>query len=230
VGSNHKLAGLQALQDPVIAAHAEVSKAKVTLDDLISQQAALVSKELALKDERKQIGFDTFARKEEKSRQRLTKISQEHFLLESELDSIGAAIQEARKRLATAQEAERAEIQKAKAREILVRLEDLDNAAAGCDLALKAFLKSFADLEKHCAAICSATNHPQREILRTLARRAVQTALLSQVRLLDFGFLAPGERITFADMSAGWSRAASAWCAQRLGSELGILPDLDAAE
>jgi hypothetical protein len=230
VGNNKVVAGQKAMGDPVLHARAEVSKAKNVLDDLTVQQAALVTKELSLRDEKKKIGYDTFARKDEASRTRLSKITAEHFLLESELDSIGAAIQEANKRLAASQETERVEIQKAKARQVLAQLVDLNDAAAACDIALEQFLVSFGEMERQAAAICQISGHPQWDILCSLSRRALQTHFLGQVRVFHLDSLQPGQRLTFADMSAGWSRIGSAWAAQRLGAELGILPDLDAPE
>jgi hypothetical protein len=231
MGNNRVVAGAKAMQDPVVAAHAQISKDQHILDNLLAQQAILVSKELDLTAEKRLLGYASFARQEAKSRERLTQVTQEHFTLESELSSLEGAVEEAQKRLAVSRENERLELQKAKARQILERLDDLSNAAISCDLALKQFVKSFVEMERTAATICATTNHPQREILRTLARRAVQTALLSQVRVFDFGFLAPGERLTFSDMAADWGRAASSWCAQRLGSpQLDVLPDLDAAE
>ena len=113
---------------------------------------------------------------------------------------------------------------------MLERLDDLNDAAISCDLALKSFLKSFDALEKQASSIAAATGHPSREILRVLSKRALQTALLGQVRVFDLGALSPAERITFSEISTGWSKITQVWCAQRLGSELGILRDLDAAE
>jgi hypothetical protein len=159
-------------------------------------------------------------------------ITQEHFGLESEIASLAGGIEEARQRLATAQDAERLEQQKTKARQVLEQLETLDNAAISCDQALKAFLKSFVDLDRVASSVCAATGNPNREIVRVLARRALQTHLLSQFRTFDLGVLAPNERVSFKEMADGWSRIAHGWCAQRLGSPaLDVeLPIDDAAE
>jgi hypothetical protein len=232
MGNNHKIAGLQALEDPVIASHAAVAKARNVLDDLVSQQAALVSNELSLRDEKKKIGYDSFARRDEKSRARLTEITHQHFTLQSELTSLEGAIEEARQRLAASQTAERLEVQKAKARDILVRLEGLDSAAQGCDLALKAFMKSYAEMQAHLAAIRGATNRPDPEIVRVLSVKALQTHCLPWIRIFNLGHLAPGERVTFQDLAGGWGGITSGWCRQRLGSpELDVeLPIDDAAE
>jgi hypothetical protein len=227
---NKVVAGVQGMEDPVVDARISVTKAKNVLDDLLAQQNLLVSKELLLQGEMRKLGYSTFSGKDEKSRARLTEIIQQHFILKSDLTALEGAVSEARERLTSAENHERLELQKAKARMVLERLDDLNDTATSCDHALKNFLKAFDTLEKQAAAICAVTNHPQREILRVLSKRALQTHLLGQVRVFDLGVLAPGERLTFADMSAGWSRIASGWCQQRLGSPKLAEPDLDAAE
>jgi hypothetical protein len=97
------------------------------------------------------------------------------------------AIEEARKRLAASQETERVEIQKAKARQVLEQLVDLNDTAAACDIALEQFLISFAELERVAASICHVTSHPQWDILCALSRRALADAFSRAGQGLSFG-------------------------------------------
>jgi hypothetical protein len=230
MADNHIVAGTQGLEDPVINAKIEITKARNIRDDLLTQASVLAEKVALMKAEMRQIGFEVCSGRDQKSRARLTSITAEHFALTSDQSSLDAAIGEAKERLEAALEHERIELQKSKARDIVAHLEYLDNAATSCDMALKTFLKSYAELQRQCQTICAATGHPQSEIVRVLSLKALQTAFLPWSRVFDLGALAPGERVTFSDLASGWGRIASSWCAQRLGSLELPEPEVEAAE
>jgi hypothetical protein len=203
MADNHIVAGVQGLDDAVIHAKIAVTKAKNVRDDLLTQASLLADKVLLIKEEMKQLGYATFSGKDQNSRTRLTQIIQEHFTLVNDQSSLDAAVNEAKERLEAAQEHEQVELSKAKARQILERIEDLDNAAASCDMALKSFLKSYSELQRHCQTICAATGHPQFEITRVLSTRAVKTHFLSMTRVFDLGALSPAETARMTEVCAG---------------------------
>jgi hypothetical protein len=204
-------------------------QARATLDHLQGQRLVAEAHGADLANERQCISFAAHSG-DKAARARLTALHAEIATHGSELASISAAISEAERRLGQATAAHSQALEQQKARETLARLDDLVSAAAGCDAALSAFLKSFDALERIAVAIGAVAGVPNRDIVRVLSVKALHTALFSHQRVFDTRHLPPNERISFCDMAAGWSRAVSGWANGRLAApDIGHKDDKEAA-
>jgi hypothetical protein len=208
----------QPVDAAVVEANAAVKAARETLDHLRGRKLVSEAKGADLTAERSQISFAALGSQDSSAQRRLAEIHNEIATHASEMASIDAAVNEAKQRLEMAESAAARSVEQQKARGTLALLDDLHSAAAGCDAALRDFLRSFDQLERVSAAICRITGTPSHEIVAALGRRAVHTAMFPKKAIFDLPHPGgPAARVTFGGIAAAWSRATRHWCLRRLG-------------
>jgi hypothetical protein len=202
--------------DPVEQATAQVREAEHVVAELIAQHAAVTGREQRLTAERSKIAYSAHGRGNSKAAARLSAIHRELAEIGSEVSSFTAAIDEAKVRLGAAKQSVAREIERRRAREAVLRAEEMQAAAAGCDDALRLFLTHYDALDRACAAACGITGRPSQQSVRVPAKRSLAAALLSHHRVFDTEVLSPPNRHTSAEIALAYRTSIEAWAAQRL--------------
>jgi hypothetical protein len=187
---------------------AEVAKAERVLNNLRQKRDALVAHGHDLGEERTKLAFAAHAGGDGKARERLDAINREAALHDSELRSLDAAISEAAVRVEKAQAAERDEVDRERAVEILEQVERLKVAGRRIDDALAVVVEAGAEI--HAAADelhrldCPT---PSGQQLLSFGERALRSAIQQTLWNRCIERLAPGERTTFSRVIEQWGLA-----------------------
>jgi hypothetical protein len=170
-----------------------------------------------LKQEREQIAFAAHTG-DEKAQERLMSLHSAAIHYDSEGQSILAALAEARRRRATAEQDLHVAQEADRAKRALAALAEYRKLGTRLDATAAAFLKAYTDFAAHHQVFRElGYNHPTQMMVRTGCRRALLSALIGtdlQVELLP-----PPERHTFSYLVDAWSRGVEAWAAQRLPTD-----------
>lgn len=191
--------------------------ARATLADLTAQRAAAVARQRELADEREALAYDA-ATGDGPARKALDSLTREAATAALTLENLDAAIAEARRRVAAADEEARLGELRRKAAEAQAKLADMRAVGAEAGAALDAF----ADKLEEFYALADTVRRlgmggPSRELARANVVRAVQT-VLARVRL-NSDTIPPSERRSLADLVDAWAGAVNARIAQVLGPE-----------
>lgn len=180
------------------------TEARKTLDDLEQKLADAKSRHDEAESEAKEIAFAACTG-EPDAKKRLERLHAETAKIGAEIISLGAAVVEARRRVAEALAAETDAAQIAKANGALALLADFEKRGAKLDAALAAFLAEYAaltsDFHKLDAIGYAPATFP-------LVKSSMSAAVASALMFTDLrqSFPAPHERRNFVDCIAGWGR------------------------
>jgi hypothetical protein len=187
-----------------------------TLNHLQGQRIVAEARIADLAEQRKDTAFQALSG-DIAARRRLDECTRATVTAGLDLENIVSAIVEAETRVKQAEVAAARDLDHQRARETLIKVDDLACLAADCDTALRNFLLAYDRFEKLAVAVGAVAGRPDRPIVRVLSQKALYTALFGHKDVFDTRHLAPAERLSFADAAAGWGRAVRFWCHQRLG-------------
>jgi|SRR5262249_5315446 len=134
-----------------------------------------------------------------------------------EARNLASAIEEARRRVAAAQNAERNAEEMEAAEELLELATIMRDVGAKADKALKAFIEAANDIKK----VIVATNqrglaNPSATQLQALGRRAILGQIVDSPFAKEFEHIAPRERQNFAAFTGSWASAIERFASQQL--------------
>jgi hypothetical protein len=135
-----------------------------------------------------------------------------------EVRNLDSAIEEAKRRVAAAQEAECRAEERRVALEVRSLIGSLRDAGKVCDEALQTFAAA-SDAMREIVAKINALgfNHPTAMQLQSLGERAVRTMLVQSAFARAFEHIAPRERQNFNHFTSRWCVSLEREIAQRLG-------------
>jgi hypothetical protein len=181
------------------------SLARRTLTDLETKLGDAHRRHAELAKERQDLAFAAHASGDAAAAARLTEIHREAGEQGSEIASIEAAIAEAANRFGAAEAALQRSFERHKLNKVLARLDHCRKLAAPLDKDAVAFFANLAEIFGAFGDLARiADSPPTGGHIRVLGARAVLTAAHEARHLLDLPFLAPSERITFTELTAGW--------------------------
>jgi len=194
-----------------------VIDAQKIVDDLEAKAAELAASSAADQRELEAISFEAHASEDQKALARLETIKSRVVKREVDARSIDSAITEAKRRVVSAQDAERQAEEARVASELQELAQMMREVGAKCDHALKQFVEASNDLRK----IIGATNqrglgNPSAQQLQSLGERAIRGALVNTPYAKAFEHLAPRERQDFALFTGSWASAIERFASQKL--------------
>lgn len=197
-----------------------VKVAEKTLADLETKRTALIARGVALSEERQRISFAAHAGGDKEARKRLDAINAEAAVHASEVESIDAAIAEAKNHIATAQHAERTAADREAARELRKAFDQFVAQAAALDAALTLIAETSNAVTATLNAIHSlGSGAPTGQQWLVYGEMAMQSTLMRTPWARAFRHLAPRERRSFTSLVRGWQASAAPSIAQRLGEQ-----------
>ncbi len=200
----------------------EVETAEQTVAGLEDKRRALITQQLEIDAERKQIAFAAHSGSDPKARARLDKINAQHASFASEMDSLTEAITEANNRLATAQRDAALAADRANAEALRVKLSRFEEIGNQLDDALWDIATSVNEMvallnEMHALGQVSPTSEQFRVNGTACIKAMLQELPQLWVRDFEFSRLAPSQKKTFKAVVASWSGMIENNIAGRLG-------------
>lgn len=160
----------------------------------------------AIAEERKAIGFAVHADNDKTARKRLDQLNADDAAMAGELQSLEAAIVEARGRLAQAQQAEAVEAAKVNAKAIREALAEFVECGISLDEALAALGDEGHAMRAAVAKLRAlGVTFPNDQQIFVLGLKAIQTALMGTVWAKEFPHLAPHDRYTWTVLIDQWA-------------------------
>jgi chromosome segregation ATPase len=201
-----------------------IEQAENTIRSFEDKRKALLQRQIELADDRQRISFQAHSG-DETARARLDKLNTEHASFASELESIEAAIVEARKRLEAARAAEASTANLEEAKQIAALnaklKEELENADDAFSDAISSVLNA-RDLltEMHSLGVAS----PIDQLFKINAVAAIKTVIqkLPGPYINDFEFmrLSPSQKKEFKALATTWCDQIARQTEQRLPKKI----------
>jgi phage shock protein A len=191
--------------------------ARATLADLTAQRAAAIARQRVLSDEREALAYDA-ATGDGPARKALDSLTREAATAALTLENLDAAIAEAKRRVAAADEEARLAELRRKAAEAQAKLADLDEIGRS----LSASLAQFADTFERFQAVGDGIRRlglgfVGRDLQRVNTVRAIDSVL---ARLhLSSRAVPPAQRVEIADLIQSWRGQVAARVAHVLGDD-----------
>jgi hypothetical protein len=197
----------------------EIEAARGTIADLEAKRAALETRRSALAETRSQVAFAAHTGDGE-ARKRLDGVNLEAATMASKAEALDAAIEEARRRLITAESAtaRAAEVAIAQAAESAAT--EIERLAGEIDASARQLRDSVMALLEHAHGLSRTgwPGAPNHRLAQLAAGRAL-TAALGGIPGLEMPMLAPSQRQTFTQTFAVMVRSARAGAARVLGKK-----------
>lgn len=183
-----------------------VIDAQKIVDGLESKAAELAASRAADERELAQISFAAHAAEDQKALARLETIKARVVKREVDSKSLDAAIEEAKRRVVVAQDAERQAEEVRVAEELAELAQMLREAGRKADKGLAMMIEGSNDLRKIVQAInARGINNPSAAQLQALGSRAILGKIVDSPFARDFQHLAPRERQSFVGVTEAWS-------------------------
>jgi hypothetical protein len=200
----------------------DIESATKTLNDLLDQREQLTGNAGRLIEQRRKLSYAALAARDKAAQDKLRKINDEALSYETQLQSIDAAVDEARQRLAQAEQAAALATDHANAARLREKLEKfleqgllVDDALWDLARAVNLMIGLLNDMHRLGQAA------PTSDQFRVNAVMAIKTMLqeLPQTWVRDFEFarLAPGQKKKFKDVCADWHAMIEAGVSARFG-------------
>jgi len=194
----------------------EIENAQTILNALTAKQADLAEARASDEATMASVSYDAHTGNQ-KSAPQLETLRDGAVRRDVEARNLDSAIEEAKRRLTAAQEAERQAEEARVASELQELASLMREVGAKCDRALKQFAEGSDELRK----IIAATNqrglgNPSAQQLQSLGERAIRGVLVNTPYAKAFEHLAPRERQDFALFTAAWASAIERFASQKL--------------
>jgi hypothetical protein len=182
-----------------------IEHAQKIIDELQAKHSAITAAGKADDAEMAAIAFASHTG-DAKAAAKLETLTDRALRREHELKSIAAAISVAQRKLAEAQQAEAAEVERLAATELLGLCKVLREAGQQADDALNVLGEAAATMGDTIAAINRlGVTHPSSMQLVSLGERSIRTALRTQPWARAFEDVPPAERRNFASFVNAWA-------------------------
>jgi hypothetical protein len=189
--------------DP-IKKQTDITKAEQVLADLNAKREALVARGHELAEQQQEISFKAHTGSKSE-RAKLDEINSHLLSHDYELRSIDAAIAQATKNLAAADQAQAHAQERENALALRAKVDEFVAHAIALDDALTAVSKEATALEETLKEIhLLGCSFPSRAQLDALGTRALKTAIMETPFRREFEHLAPRERQTFPALVGDW--------------------------
>jgi hypothetical protein len=195
------------MQKSVDAARAVVAELQTKLDELDTRK-------LALQAQRDEIAFDALASDEPKAKAQLSKVSKLLIECDHEMGALGGAIAEAERRVVDASASERQAAERQRAEEALGLGRQMADAGKAADLALSQAFAALNEMQHIAHELARLGCPPSPGLVSVNIRRAIATA--SQGSPFVLATVAPGDRRSIGELSAGWAAGITNWSEKRL--------------
>lgn len=183
----------------------QIQKAEQVLADLNAKREELIARGHDLGEKRQEIAFAAHTGSK-KERAELDKINAEALTHDYELKSLDAAIAQATKKLAAADQAAALAAEKENAHKLRAVVDKFVAHAVAIDDAFTAMSREANALRETLLQIhglgCAFPSYDQ---LNSLGARALKTAIMNTPWKRDFEHLAPGERQSFPKLVGDWA-------------------------
>src|SRR5215510_31434 len=194
----------------------EIENAQTILNALTAKQADLAEARASDEATMASVSYDAHTGNQ-KSAPQLETLRDRAIRRDVEARNLDSAIEEAKRRLTAAQEAERQAEEARVASELQELAALMREVGAKCDRALKQFAEGSDELRK----IIAATNqrglgNPSGEQLQSLGERAIRGVRVNTPYAKAFEHLAPRERQDFALFTTAWASAIERFASQKL--------------
>jgi hypothetical protein len=194
-----------------------VTDAQKIVDELEAKAAGLAASRTSDERELAEISFAAQVAEDQKSAARLETLKARIVKRGVDAKSLDAALAEAKRRLAAAQDAERLAEEHRVAEELLELSNMMREVGAKADKALKQFIEASNDLKKIIAATNQrALHNPSAQQLQSLGRRAILGELVNSPFAKEFEHVAPRDRQSLALVTEAWASAIERYVSQKL--------------
>jgi hypothetical protein len=185
-----------------------VKDAKKILAELQQKLGDVETRQRLLAGERTEIAYAALTG-DAKAAKRLEKIHADLAVIDSEIASVQAAIQEAGRRVAEAEAEARAEVDAEKRKRALVVAEQITKHAKQLDDHAAIFFGMYAAFRLDMIELNRLGAAPNINIVDAVCLRAFEAS--SMGTRLQLRHLPPGDRVTFAELANSWKQNAEAW-------------------
>jgi hypothetical protein len=179
-----------------------------TFQKLQAKLGEVESRQKVLAGERTAIAYDALTG-DAKAARRLQDICSALAVIDQEIASVHAAIQEAARRVAEADDQERAKREAEKRKQAMALSADLVAQASDLDAHLQTFFKMYNSFRNEMIELNRLGAGPNINVVDSVCRRALETA--SMGTRLQLVHLAPTDRVTFEELATSWKAHTAAW-------------------
>jgi hypothetical protein len=183
----------------------DIAKAEQVLAELNAKREQLIARGHELAEQQQAIAFDAHTGSK-KERTKLDEINSELLTHDYELRSIDAAIAQAAKKLAAADQAQALEQERENAQALRAKVDEFMSHAIAIDKAFTVMIEEANALESTLKEMhLLGSSFPSRAQLDALGARALKTVLMQTPWRREFDHLAPSERQSFPKLVGDWA-------------------------
>jgi hypothetical protein len=182
--------------------------AQKILQDLQQKLSEVETLQKLLACERTSLAYDALTG-DAKAKKRLDGINADLAVIDQEIASVQAAIAEAGRRVAEAEAQARAEVDAEKRKRALVIADKITEHAKQLDDHAALFFGLYAAFRLDMIELHRLGAAPNINVIDAVCLRALETA--SMGTRLQLRHLAPGDRVSFAELANSWKQNTEAW-------------------